>query len=60
MVQYVITRQRKLFAVEGVKPNGSRKIIGQFATEQEAVSLRRSLQDQADAAEIHKAVLAPD
>lgn len=57
MVQYVITRKRKLFSVERIRPTGTREVIGQFATEQEAVSLRRSLQAEADAAEIQKAVL---
>ena len=57
MVKYIITLRRKLFSVERAWLNGSREVIGQFATEQEAVSLRRSLQEEADAAEIRRAVL---
>ena len=59
MVRYVIVRQRKLFSVERIAPDGSIKLVGQFVGEQEAISLRRSLQEQADAAEIRSAVLSP-
>ena len=59
MVRYVIVRQRKLFSVERIAADGSIKLVGQFVGEQEAISLRRSLQERADVAEIRSAVLSP-
>jgi hypothetical protein len=57
MVRYVITRQGKLFLVASLTERGYRKPIVTCATEQEAIEYRRSLQDQADAAELRGAVL---
>lgn len=59
MVQYVITRQSKLFLVESVKERGQRRLILECPTEQEAIALRRSLQNQADAAELRAVTFAP-
>lgn len=59
MVRFVIVRRRKLFSVERVAADGSTKLVGQFADEQEAISLRGSLQKRVDAEEVRSAVLSP-
>ena len=54
MPHYVVRRQGKRFVVERVDERGKRRPVVKCASEEEAIAYRRTLQAQADAAEVLK------